>query len=416
MSSDEASSGLLKHPFRVIMRSRLTQVLLESLYTDTMDSPCICQFAAALYDDNDESSRDDADDDGLEMRPKRRSCWTHVPSAKEIEPFETDESVATPPPPPPAYCTTARMSIRAQAPIPFLSEAEVDRILAIPTPPPSTTCYSEPSLTRAIIRLQKAVRSNGIEVRESLAAAAARQPSLEAACTTNYGFVDMMDDAPRHHVPREVGCEPTDSSSRSITALQQEIPLIAEDPEDADTSTAPKEWPMLRTGRTIQRNTNLNDDRSQGSGSVENQVKFATCTLHGIALTWWNTHVKIVGHDAAYGMPWKTLLKMMTVKYCPRNEIKKRMFPEESDVVEKYVGGLPDMIQRNVMSTKPKTMEEAIKMANNLMDQKLCTSSGNANAGNNQRAIGANQKGTGCYKCGAHGHFKRECQKLKNKI
>ncbi|GKB41366.1 hypothetical protein Tco_0886308 [Tanacetum coccineum] len=36
-----------------------------------------------------------------------------------------------------------------------------------------------------------------------------------------------------------------------------------------------------------------------------------------------NTHVKIVGYDAAYGMPWKTLMKMMTDKYCPRNEIKK---------------------------------------------------------------------------------------------
>ncbi|GJU83465.1 putative reverse transcriptase domain-containing protein [Tanacetum coccineum] len=56
---------------------------------------------------------------------------------------------------------------------------------------------------------------------------------------------------------------------------------------------------------------------------VENQVKFATCTLHSVALTWWNTHVKTVGHDAAYGMPWKTLMKMMTDKYCPRNEIKK---------------------------------------------------------------------------------------------
>ncbi|GJU27215.1 putative reverse transcriptase domain-containing protein [Tanacetum coccineum] len=117
------------------------------------------------------------------------------------------------------------------------------------------------------------------------------------------------------------------------------------------------------TGRTIQRNTNLNDDGSQGSGSgitrpvrptrectycdflkcqpmnfkgtkgvvsltqwfermetvfhisnciVENQVKFATCTLHGVALTWWNSHVKTVGHDAAYDMPWKTLMKMMT--------------------------------------------------------------------------------------------------------
>nr|GEY41887.1 hypothetical protein [Tanacetum cinerariifolium] len=37
--------------------------------------------------------------------------------------------------------------------------------------------------------------------------------------------------------------------------------------------------------------------------AVENQVKFATWTLHSIALTWWNTHVKTVGHEADYDMP-----------------------------------------------------------------------------------------------------------------
>nr|GFC12146.1 hypothetical protein [Tanacetum cinerariifolium] len=57
--------------------------------------------------------------------------------------------------------------------------------------------------------------------------------------------------------------------------------------------------------------------------TAENQVKFATCTLHSVALTWWNTYVQIVGHEAAYGMSWKTLMKMMTDKYCPRNEIRK---------------------------------------------------------------------------------------------
>ncbi|GKA20462.1 hypothetical protein Tco_0700451 [Tanacetum coccineum] len=36
-----------------------------------------------------------------------------------------------------------------------------------------------------------------------------------------------------------------------------------------------------------------------------------------------NSHVKTIGHDAAYGMPWKTLKKMMTDKYCSRGEIKK---------------------------------------------------------------------------------------------
>ncbi|GJS04437.1 reverse transcriptase domain-containing protein [Tanacetum coccineum] len=131
------------------------------------------------------------------------------------------------------------------------------------------------------------------------------------------------------------------------------------------------------------------------------KIKFATCILLGSALTWWNSHVKTVGHDAAYGMPWKTLKKMMTAKYCPRGEIKKleiklwnlkvkgtdvlsynqhfqelapmcsRMFPGESDEVEKYVGGLPDMIQGSVMASKPKTMHDAIEFATEMMDQKI---------------------------------------------
>nr|GEY94954.1 reverse transcriptase domain-containing protein [Tanacetum cinerariifolium] len=86
-----------------------------------------------------------------------------------------------------------------------------------------------------------------------------------------------------------------------------------------------------------------------------------------------------VGHKAAYGMSWKTLIKMMTEKYCRRNEIRKlemklwdlkvkgtvlasytqryqelallcgRMFSEESNKIEKYIGGLPDMIHGSVV-------------------------------------------------------------------
>ncbi|GJU30550.1 reverse transcriptase domain-containing protein [Tanacetum coccineum] len=208
----------------------------------------------------------------------------------------------------------------------------------------------------------------------------------------------------------------------------------------------------------IQKNTNLNGDGSQGSGSgitrpvhptreftysdflkcqpvnfkgtervvgltqwfertetvfhisncaVENQVKFATYTLLGAALTWWNSHVKTVGHDAAYGMPWKTLMKMMTVKYYPRSEIKK-MFPEESDEVEKYFRGLPDMIQGNVMSARPNTMQEAIELANDLIDQK--------NVAQDYAAGTSERKGTiTCYECGNQGHYKSDCPKLENR-
>ncbi|GJS45827.1 putative reverse transcriptase domain-containing protein [Tanacetum coccineum] len=137
--------------------------------------------------------------------------------------------------------------------------------------------------------------------------------------------------------------------------------------------------------------------------SVENQIKFSTCTLLAGALTWWNSHVRTVGHDVAYAMTWTDLKKKMTDKYYPRVEIKKlevelwnlkvkgtdvigynqrfqelallcvRMFPEESNKIERYVGGLPDMIHGSVVASKPKTMQEAIEIATELMDKKIHT-------------------------------------------
>ncbi|GKD15155.1 reverse transcriptase domain-containing protein [Tanacetum coccineum] len=137
--------------------------------------------------------------------------------------------------------------------------------------------------------------------------------------------------------------------------------------------------------------------------SVENQIKFSTCTLLGNALTWWNSHVRTVGNDIAYAMTWTELKKKITDKYCPRTKIKKlevelwelkvkgtdvigynqhfqelallcgRMFPEESDKIKKYVGGLPDMIHGSVVASKPKTMQEATEMAIEVMDKRIRT-------------------------------------------
>nr|GEV35660.1 putative reverse transcriptase domain, ribonuclease H-like domain protein [Tanacetum cinerariifolium] len=50
-----------------------------------------------------------------------------------------------------------------------------------------------------------------------------------------------------------------------------------------------------------------------------------------------------------------------------------RMFLKESDEVEKYTSGLPDMIQGSVMASKPKKMQDVIEFATELMDQKIPT-------------------------------------------
>ncbi|GJW07494.1 putative reverse transcriptase domain-containing protein [Tanacetum coccineum] len=143
----------------------------------------------------------------------------------------------------------------------------------------------------------------------------------------------------------------------------------------------------------------------------------------------------------------------------------------ETEKVDKYISGIPDNIYGNVKSSRPKTLNETIELSNDLMDQKLHTyverqtnnkrkaddasrnnhghqhnpfkrqnvakdynngvggkeailvdalcrdyrSSGNANVTNAKRDNKAIPKGNGCFECGAPGHFKRDCPKLKNK-
>nr|GFC82506.1 hypothetical protein [Tanacetum cinerariifolium] len=107
------------------------------------------------------------------------------------------------------------------------------------------------------------------------------------------------------------------------------------------------------------------------------QVKYDVCTLQGVALIWWNSHVKTVTLEVSQALPWKTLKKMMTDKYCPRGEIKKletelwELKTKESDRVEKYIGGVPDTIHDSVKAAKPKSMQEAIEFATELMDKRI---------------------------------------------
>ncbi|GKA88055.1 putative reverse transcriptase domain-containing protein [Tanacetum coccineum] len=197
--------------------------------------------------------------------------------------------------------------------------------------------------------------------------------------------------------------------------------------------------------------------------SMDNHIKFSTCTLLTSALTWWNSHVITVSHDVAYAMTWAGLRKKITDKYCPRNEIKKletEMIPEKSDKIERYVSGLPDPIHGHIVASRPKTMQEAVEMATELMDKKTltsakrtgekkpyrrskpicskynyhhdgpcapkchkcnkvvhfardCRSAAIVNNANNQRGTRLGQKST-CFECGVQGHFKRDYPKLKN--
>nr|GEY55027.1 hypothetical protein [Tanacetum cinerariifolium] len=93
--------------------------------------------------------------------------------------------------------------------------------------------------------------------------------------------------------------------------------------------------------REIQRNsTHTQDDASQSSsGGLRRPV--------------------VKGNDvAAYTQRFQELALMCT-----------KFLADETEKVDKYISRLPDNIHRNVMSARPKTLDEAIELANDLMDQ-----------------------------------------------
>ncbi|GJW18056.1 putative reverse transcriptase domain-containing protein, partial [Tanacetum coccineum] len=189
--------------------------------------------------------------------------------------------------------------------------------------------------------------------------------------------------------------------------------------------------------------------------AIENHVKFATCTLLGSALTWWNSQIRTLGPDA-YSMTWEVLKKKMTDKYCPQGKIKKLVIELWNLMVKgNDVPTYTERFQELTLICTKFIANETEKLANDLMDQKLrtyaesqsdnkrkaddssrnnhghqqqpfkrqnvgkgtacdCRSSGNTNVANTQKGNRANPKGNGCFECGAPGHFKRDCPKLKN--
>ncbi|GJV24109.1 putative reverse transcriptase domain-containing protein [Tanacetum coccineum] len=107
--------------------------------------------------------------------------------------------------------------------------------------------------------------------------------------------------------------------------------------------------------------------------AIENQVKFATCTLLGAALTWWNSQIRTLGPEA-YSMTWEVKGNDVPTYFERFQELTlicTKFVANETEKVDKYISGLPDNIYGNVKSVRPKTLDETIELANDLMDQKL---------------------------------------------
>ncbi|GJT35400.1 hypothetical protein Tco_0925819 [Tanacetum coccineum] len=98
------------------------------------------------------------------------------------------------------------------------------------------------------------------------------------------------------------------------------------------------------------------------------QVKYTSCTLLNSALTWWNSHKRTIGNEAAYSMSWAELMNLMTEELI---FLCTRMVPNEEDIVERFIEGLPDNIQRNMIAANPVRFQDVVRITNQLMDKKL---------------------------------------------
>ncbi|GJU16903.1 retrotransposon protein, putative, ty3-gypsy subclass [Tanacetum coccineum] len=111
-----------------------------------------------------------------------------------------------------------------------------------------------------------------------------------------------------------------------------------------------------------------------------------------------NSHKKTIGTEATFAMSWRELMKQMTKVYCPRNEIQKM----ETELW-------------NLTIKKPTRLQDAVRIANNLMDQKL---KGYAvkmlKTKEDWRGQVVNQRVIICYEYGGQGHYRSDCPKLKD--
>ncbi|GJY21230.1 putative reverse transcriptase domain-containing protein [Tanacetum coccineum] len=105
------------------------------------------------------------------------------------------------------------------------------------------------------------------------------------------------------------------------------------------------------------------------------KVKFTTATLHGRALTWWNSQVATLGLEVANGKSWTELRDMNIAAYAQRfNELAllcPDVVPNEKKKVELYIKGLLEIIKGETNSSRPATLNEVVHMAHTLMEQKI---------------------------------------------
>nr|GEX83827.1 reverse transcriptase domain-containing protein [Tanacetum cinerariifolium] len=320
--------------------------------------------------------------------------------------------------------------------LPLVEDIEAfETVKSAPTlPSPRLRGYlSDPKHRCQLLPRQSLLR---FEVRESSLAPAARHAGHILAHRVDYGFVDNVDVSILSFEIRAITAVGEKMPPKKRTATTTTIATM--------TDAAIKALIAQRVADALEKteanrcSRNGDDSHDSGTGSRRTERAARECT-------------------------YSDFLKCQNLNFKVGTDVFKN-----SDKVEKYVGGLPDMIQGSVMASKPKIMQDAIEFATELMDQKI-RSFANRQAENKRKlddksknkhnqqqpfkrqnvaraytagprekkvyegskplcpkcnyhhdgqcalkALGVNQRVVTFFECGAQGYFKRDFPKFKN--
>ncbi|KAM0069697.1 putative nucleotidyltransferase, Ribonuclease H [Helianthus debilis subsp. tardiflorus] len=226
----------------------------------------------------------------------------------------------------------------------------------------------------------------------------------------------------------------------------------------------------------------------------EDQVMYASNLFKEGALEWWNTVLQAKGRRIAYAMSWEEFKNLVERKFCPKYEkdlmankflnhrmtgidcrgytstffeyarVVPTLASPEPVLISRYIWGLISEIRNIVKAARPRTIDDAVELANTLIDELVRTRDENrkdlvqkitqgVHTGNNtsfkrrragqssnlpfcrnckkkhfgkcnvtcnfckmvgHREEDCRKKTRICYNCGEAGHFRPECPKLAN--
>nr|GEU98090.1 reverse transcriptase domain-containing protein [Tanacetum cinerariifolium] len=356
------------------------------------------EYHVPTDDDMHPSDDDDEDDDTNdkeeeptedEEEEEQIPVVDRVPSARDTKAFETDESAPTPRSPQTILFSQirlrkARKNVKVEPPMSASMEARIVEHAAALPPPPG----------HPMIRMRDDIPEEDMP------------PWRRFVFTTTPPGCDVAKSSTTTTRPPRVH---DDQTGRKDIRLEIDVVrgIISATRDTGDSHKSYEVAAPERRGSCSQTYDVIMHVTRQGINFVMTPESIQAMIDHALQRNSTPTHddesQSLGGGFKRPVQPARTLQKKLTDKYCLKGEIKKleielwnlkvrgnevaaytqcfqelalmctKFLADETKKIDNYIDGLPDNIHGKVMSARPKTLNDAIELANDLMDQKLHT-------------------------------------------